>query len=161
MDDIYPVIVGGGLALTGALFGTILTFLNSHLERRQRQRETIQQKFEELANMIDETVLWFPTLDLCKSNQSAVETHPPICHRRIATLALIYFPELIDDSRSYSSAIVEYYQWVINAVKLDGTRPIGEMVAELPEYFIILEHTENARQALQESIRKHAPKYTK
>jgi len=160
MSDILPVVVGGGLALVGAMLGTILTFVNSHLERRQRRGEVLRQKYEELADLVDETIGWFPTLDLCDTMQSLVTAHPPKAVRSLASLAMVYFPELVKPAKDYSNAVVTYYQWMANSVSLDGANSLGELACRIPEYQVLLNATEECRRDLEEAIENHASKYT-
>lgn len=161
MADLYPVLVGGGLALAGATFGTILTFVNSHLERRQRRREILRQKYEEMVDYLDQTIGWFPTLDLCRSSESAVESHPPKAVRSLASLAMVYFPELSLPAKSYSSSVVDYYFWMVNEVPLNGTDMLGELASQFPEYQLRFALTVKTRHALEQAIEDHAKKYTR
>jgi len=109
---------------------------------------------------VDQTIGWFPTLDLCKSNQSVVETHPPKAVRSLASLAMVYFPELSHAAKSYSSSVVDYYYWMANAVPLNGKDMLGELAAQIPEYQLRFALTEKMRHALEEAIETHAKQYT-
>ena len=119
----------------------------------------MRTKYEELASAVDESVAWFYTLDAAKTHEDIVAAHPSRCARRIASLAIIYFPKLKEAAISYNDGLVEYYAWMANLRDLTG-QPIGVMAATHPELGPRIDAIDKLRNNLEEAISEHAHKYT-
>ena len=157
--NLDAVLLGGKLALAGAAIPAIFVFVDHWRERIHRSREVLRAKYEELASAVDDTVVWFYALDACTSNQDIVATHPSKAGRRIASLAMVYFPKIREEALSYSNALIDYYQWRANLTEMSGV-PLGLATANHPELQEKIDEVDAHRNALEAAITKYAPNYT-
>ena len=156
--NLDAVLLGGKLALAGASIPAIFVFVDHWRERLSRKRAVLREKYEELASALNDTVEWFYTLDGCRTHEDILATHPSRAGRRIASLAMIYFPKIREDAYSYTDGLVEYYEWMANYDKMDGEF-LGIKVADDPEFKIRLDAVQKLRRTLEDSITKHAKTY--
>ena len=157
--NLDAVLLGGKLALAGAAIPAIFVFFDHWRERVLRRREVLRAKYEELSAALDETVAWFYLLDGCKSHEDILATHPSKAGRRIASLAMVYFPSIREEAFSYSDGLLAYYAWMGNYAEMDGEF-LGIKVATDPEFAARLAVVEKLRRDLEDSITKHAKTYT-
>lgn len=157
--NLDAVLLGGMLALAGAAIPAIFVFVDHWRERLQKSREVLRVKYEEMTAALDETVSWFYILDGCITHEDIVASHPSKAGRRIASLAMIYFPKIREEAMAYSNGLVDYYQWMADDIELTG-KSIGEMAAFHPELSERINRIDALRHNLEEAIQKNANRYT-
>jgi hypothetical protein len=137
-----------------------ISLAQSYLARKHQKQVLLRSKYEELANHVTDGQLWLVEL-LESESFSKASLNTPIHARKAATLAAIYFPLLLEDVHNYlnasamlQSVILENHQFVsgVNA-GAQAVQKNRKAVENASDKF------QQARQALDEKIIKHASEY--
>ena len=155
---VIPLLVGGGLTLVGTFATQCFSLVAGHLERRSQARKLHIAKLEELAECVGSTLKWFQTLSACNT-VSDVNAASPIAARRMVTLCLLYFPELLDTIAEYSNGLLNYYHFAIDCLQHNSPLSLGAQMAKHPRDSQWNDKLILLRQACDDEIANAAQKY--
>lgn len=154
------LLIGGGLALAGTVVSQIFGLLSGWLDRRNKRRIVHRERFEELADCVAKTLLWFPKIGACRSISDIQAYGPPLESRRMICLAILYFPELKDAVTSYSNGLILYYHHVCDSFHPQIPASAGAQEAMSPDTAERNREVVVLRQSLDNALEKVAARYT-
>ncbi|MGB3710434.1 MAG: hypothetical protein WA985_01970, partial [Erythrobacter sp.] len=117
MEGIVQVLVGGLLALAGALIGPHFQRKHERWRADREDRELLRDKAEEL---FDELDLFLSESEdasvaaVARVQDDAVETKKVPDLRKVRAIATIYFPSSLELIEKYENDFSELMQWVVD-----------------------------------------------
>jgi hypothetical protein len=157
---VFPLLVGGGLALVGTVASQLSTLLAGRFQRRDDWRKVHREKFEELADCVAKTLLWIQKLSACRTMVEVQQTAPHEA-RRMVCLAMIYFPELKEEAAAYSNGLIRFYNHGCDCFQPNSPASLGALMSLNPETKKFDREIHLLRQALDDAIEAVAPTYAK
>jgi hypothetical protein len=157
--NITALLIGGGLTLTGTVVGQLTTLFSGWIDRRHKVRILRRERFEELADCVSKSVLWFPKISACRTIEEINANGPPPEARRIMVLALLYFPELRDAAIDYTNGLIKYHGWICDCFSPKVPASAGAqalMVSNQEPQKAILLLRNNLDHKIEEVARKYA-----
>jgi hypothetical protein len=110
METLWPVIVGGGIAIVAGIVGPYLIQRTKDAADKKRKRA---EKFEELVSAVSEHYHWFAIMRyFFISGQGSQPPLSPII--RIEAIVSTYFPEFEEWVRRLDIASNRYEVWILN-----------------------------------------------
>jgi hypothetical protein len=113
--EINIAIISASSAITGAIISQTTAFLIAHLERKRQRNILLRQKYEEMMNHIQDSLLFYNDVGACKTlDQLLACTHSQAGNRAMG-LALLYFPSFVAILEAYLMSLVQYYNVVVSS----------------------------------------------
>lgn len=113
-------ILGASIALSGVFFAQIIAMFQAWLERRNLRKIFLRTKYEELADLLNQSLVWVNELEVSSCINEINTRSQPIHARKAYSLTILYFPELKEVSKEYLLALISHQD-----VILDGFRECG------------------------------------
>lgn len=113
----------GSFALIGVIVGSVATFcvtaLQRHWQRKDRTRDLIVSRGEELLDQCQELIEWKETARKAAFTGDGKGFVPPQTPMyRIAAIVELFFPELADQSRPLDNSVLNYLHHVRGIAQL-------------------------------------------
>jgi hypothetical protein len=128
--SLWPVVVGGLLALGGTVAGAIATTIRDAVQQRHEKAKRRADKFEELVAALYEFDHWMES----RRQRDAFgvdipETVSPFA--KVQAISSVYFPQFDQAIRELNSATLQYRKWI----HATGARRLNNDTAQLSDGF--------------------------
>lgn len=159
--ELITAIIAATSALAGVALSQLIALLKAHLDRKHQRRILLRTKYEELANHLNDALVWSNILLSTKTIDELHAHSQPMSARRIYVLALLYFPLLKQQAIDYLQASVEFQSAVSDAFSPGiGASAGAQAVKSNREALMNASREMNmARQSLDNKIEEHASTY--
>lgn len=164
MDDkLILALVAAGSAVGGVLVTQVFTIIREQLNARSKSRALMREKYEELAESINESIIYRVKVTTLVSDEEFLSSLTNVPLNRARTLSLLYFQELIEPAKKYSEAYIEYCFMLGESLMVDDVLSVGMRAAKEQGEKLdsVLDKLESAQIELYECLTKNAPKYVK
>ena len=161
MDSIPSVVAGAAIALCGVLLAQLVAMIQSRLDREHKRDILLRTKYEELAEHLNDSLLWATSvLSVCTFEEMQSRTQP-IPARKAYTLSLLYFPKLKPFAESYVDASIAFQNTLIeNFRPLNGVSAGAQAAKHTPQAFNAAgERLRATREAFDNEIQNCASEY--
>jgi hypothetical protein len=130
-SSLWPVVVGGLLALGGTVAGAIATTIRDAVQQRHETRKRRADKFEELVAAVYEFDHWLEGIrNRDAFGQDKVpETVSPFA--KVQSISSIYFPQFVEPIAELDRASTQFRIWIHQA---EGRR-VTNNIAQLSDGF--------------------------
>ncbi|HGS4503416.1 TPA: hypothetical protein ACMDVD_004448 [Vibrio parahaemolyticus] len=164
MDDrLLLALVASSSAVGGVLITQVFTILRERLEARGANRVLVREKYEELVESINESIVHRVKVYniVCDEEFHRSLLNTPL--QRAYTLSLIYFPELVDPIKNYNSAYVDFCMMLGKSLMPGdslsvGMRAVWEQGSAIDS---VQDKIDSTQKELDECIAKYSRKYAK
>jgi hypothetical protein len=114
--SLWPVVVGGLLAIAGGLVGVVATAIRDAAQTRHEKQKRRADKFEELVAAVYEFDHW---VDSCRLRDVSGEDIPPSVSpfARIQSISSVYFPKFDAALKELDAATSQYRLWMTGAAQ--------------------------------------------
>jgi hypothetical protein len=150
--SLWPVVVGGVLALGGTVAGAIATTIRDAAQQRHERKKRRADKFEELVAAVYEFDHW---LDSMRGHGGPKTVSP---FSKVQSIAAVYFPQFSELISELNGASRQYRIWIVEAwAKGVPELPTTEFITErLDRYDELHEPYAQKRDALLAALAKFA-----
>ena len=161
-EKIIVGLVASFSAVGGVIVTQAFTTLRVWLVSKREEKVVVREKYEELLNKVNESVVHRMQVANC-INDDFYSNSINISLEKVNALALLYFPELVEPTKSYRDAYRDYYLMLAEKYIPDEILSAGMQAAkEQNESFdLVIDKLDQAVQKLYECIQENAPKYAK
>lgn len=148
-------------ALAGSGIGAFGSALLPWLDRKQRHREHVRERFEHCAELVNQTVEWVQALQAATTTEELQARSQPMPARRLMALTLVYFPRLQGAAQALLNACVGFQSVIATSYRSHIPASAGaQALTHMPTpYQTTAAVLLDARQAMDDAIAKHAPQY--
>ncbi|WP_170213754.1 hypothetical protein [Vibrio tasmaniensis] len=154
-------VVSASSALAGVLVSQFAVLLKEHLNKKHLKNVLLREKYEQLMDCIQESLVWSVEAGECKSMDEITKYGVNIPARKAFSLSLIYFPEFRDACADFQNYYVAHYEVLIKSYRNDVSYGFStQAAAHNREAFERTgENIALARQALDELVVLYSHKY--
>ena len=160
-NELLIAIVAASSALGGVAISQGFSLLQSYFDREHQRRILLRTKYEELANHLNDSIVWANELLRVTTFKELHARTQPIAARRAYTLALLYFPRLKMHAERYVAASIAFQN-----VLVENFRPLDNVTAgaqaakhSIQTFNAAGEHFRSAREAFDHQIQECANVY--
>ncbi|MUK26585.1 hypothetical protein [Aliivibrio fischeri] len=122
-------IVSASSALAGVLVSQFAVLLKEHLNQKHHKNVLLREKYEQLMDCIQESLIWSVEAGECKNMDEIIKYSVNIPARKALSLSLIYFPEFQDACADFQNNYVAHYEVLIKSYRSDISYGFGTQAA--------------------------------
>lgn len=151
-SSLWPVMVGGGLAILGGIVGSVFNLATKLLDRNTELRKRREERFQKMVRAVYEYDHWVETMGRKVAFGEEVEPGlSPIAE--LESLAAVNFPELLGAIASLQAAFSRYRVWMYESAQ---HRVAGELAKRQIGLEAAYKPYLESRDALLAAIRTYA-----
>ena len=163
MDEkLTLALVAASSAVGGVLLTQIFSIIRDWFGTKHENRKLLREKYEILADKVIEARSHRVKVMNRNNDEFFTDTlNLPL--EKIVSLSLLYFPELVEPSKNYYQAYIDFYKVLGLNYFPDNALSVGMQAVKdaNDELNLVVEKLNQADNSLRESIQKHAHKYAK
>lgn len=160
-EEISPVIIGAVAALAGVLLSQVISISLSVFDKKHAKKVLLRQKYEEMMNEFQNSLLYVQDVHTCKTTDQLFQlSHSPQTGKAYS-LALLYFPDLIEPLKQYSIAQVSFYNSVITIFNADIPVNAGGQAIRNEGHQHVTQSLFDEKNNVMDALISNAKKYTK
>lgn len=113
--EILTAIIAAAAALSGVIISQAISLLLSFLDKRYKKHILLRQKYEEMMNHIQDSLLYYNQVGASKTLDQLLQQTHSIPANRAMGIALLYFPNIAPILDTYLRNLVQYYNVVVSS----------------------------------------------
>lgn len=162
MDKEFLIaVVAASSALGGVVISQGFSLLHSYFDREHQRKVLLRTKYEELANHLNDSIVWANELQRVTTFEELHARAQPIAARRAYTLALLYFPLLKTHAERYVAASIAFQNAIVEHFRPLDNVTAGAQAAKhnIQTFNAAGERFRSAREAFDHQIQECAHAY--
>ncbi len=125
---LFGALIAGVSGLIGTGVGAGITFWNAHAERKEKRREFLRTRLEELADLNSKSIEWNVRVSGCRTLEELRGLCFPASSRKMWLLSALYFPGVKQAAIDYHNELIHFYGQAIDSLG-SGALTVGEEMA--------------------------------
>ena len=122
-QEILIAIIAATSALSGVLISQAISLLLSFSDKKHKKQILLRQKYEEMMFHFSDSLRWIQDLHCSRTRDDIFAQAQSHSSRKVLSLCLLYFPDLVDKVNEYIFAQQKYYSFVVGS--FDENKPFN------------------------------------
>ena len=159
--EIIIAIITASSVLSGVVISQAITLLLSFFDKRYKKHQLLRQKYEEMMFEFQNSLKYIQEVQNCTSRHQLFQLSSSPQTGKACSLALLYFPSLVEPLSKYAVAQVSFYTSTITKFNENIPANAGGQALAQPDHKQIINNLFKAKNVVMDALITNSKKYTK